>query len=185
MCVAIASHNNHTHGYILQAPPIMLSTLHYLLGTALSALPAHRCAGAPCAEHAANKFRIALRWMSVRICLSVYLSVCLCLSCMHATTPCVGVYACLNVCVNLVMKLCVYACVHVCESACFGYILFLLFRQCIREIRTCMHTYTNKANIKAPCTLCAFVSDRIEYIMSVYVCMYVSISTHIHAYITP
>ncbi len=56
----------HTHTYahtcaISQVPPIMLSTLNHLLGTALAALPPHRCADAPCAEHAANKFRLALK----------------------------------------------------------------------------------------------------------------------------
>lgn len=35
--------------------------LYYLLGQALSALPPNRCAGSPCPEHAADKFRTALR----------------------------------------------------------------------------------------------------------------------------
>lgn len=45
----------------LQASSEGLSLLYYLLGQSLSALPAGRCAGAPCPEHAANKFRTALR----------------------------------------------------------------------------------------------------------------------------
>ena len=36
--------------------------LYYLLGAALSALPSHRCKGASCAEYAAQKLRVALRY---------------------------------------------------------------------------------------------------------------------------
>jgi predicted TPR repeat methyltransferase len=38
-----------------------LSMLYYLLGTALSGLPDHRCQDGPCLEHAANKLRQSLQ----------------------------------------------------------------------------------------------------------------------------
>jgi predicted TPR repeat methyltransferase len=39
-----------------------ISLLYYLLGAALSALPAHRCKGAACVEHAAQKLRLSLKY---------------------------------------------------------------------------------------------------------------------------
>jgi len=39
-----------------------ISMLYYLLGAALAALPSHRCKNASCAEYAAQKLRMALRY---------------------------------------------------------------------------------------------------------------------------
>ena len=46
----------------VQVEQTQVSMLYYLLGAALSALPSHRCKGASCAEYAAQKLRVALRY---------------------------------------------------------------------------------------------------------------------------
>jgi len=46
----------------VQVEQTQISMLYYLLGAALSALPSHRCKGASCAEYAAQKLRVALKY---------------------------------------------------------------------------------------------------------------------------
>jgi tetratricopeptide (TPR) repeat protein len=46
----------------VQVEQTQISMLYYLLGAALSALPSRRCKGASCAEYAAQKLRVALRY---------------------------------------------------------------------------------------------------------------------------
>jgi len=46
----------------VQVEQTQISMLYYLLGAALSALPSHRCKNASCAEYAAQKLRMALRF---------------------------------------------------------------------------------------------------------------------------